>query len=99
MHKEAVTAKRATAGADAHQRSMRPPAVDRSDVSSLGPMPISMQPPGVPPPLLLPPLGPAENSKPAATQHRQPELRCRQSRLQTQYLDMIMTAIRPLWHD
>ena len=72
MHREADTAIYAATEAGAHQRSMRPPAVDRSDVSSLGPMPISMQAPGVPPPLLLPPLGPAENSKPAALQHRQP---------------------------
>ena len=70
--KAAVTGKHATAGADTDQRSMRPPAVDRSDVSSLGPMPISMQAPGVPLLLLLlPPLGPAENSKPAISQHRQ----------------------------
>lgn len=99
MHREADTTNRAAAEADAHQRSMRPPAVDRSDVSSLGPMPISMQAPGVPPPLLLPPRGPAENSKPAGSQHRQLVLRRRRSRQQALYLSMISAAKGPLWHD
>jgi hypothetical protein len=52
-------------------------------------MPISMQAPGVPLLLLLPPLGPAENSKPAASQHRQLVLHRRRSRLQTLYLSMM----------